>query len=1106
MPLLELPKRLRRRLSPRASHLHRLRLFFPWSPALSSRREDEHHGLRLKRMPGRRISSSQASSQDTRFFLGLFVPVSSLVFSLFRILSLHLIVPPYTNMRTPSRLSSKRRLRPAVTLAPSLVSKSKIPSAHSSLPLSPSYQKLGSPENFVLLKIYLIHALRSCYCRHPHPQSRYLPSTPLSKLPTSLAHGAPSPSSRSGSTSSRPVLSLHVVTSPTRSAQSLPIHHNGQDPSSAPVTMSSSSIPMSCLASPRVWESMVPSQMLVPTFSVGREWGQSPSGWTTTCSLGYSANTSPSTTDDVLPLISVSKPTADGVKMDLASGTRARPFRMGESRNSTTTANFRCKTYPPVHLAHLWTLGSHTVWPTSTNYPKNWASFGARIRTSHSGRSAHSQAWSGTLRDGWCRSGRQRNRNISTPSRCGVSSGPTSFRKHKNSMASFCTSVRSYHEDERFSPTWRPYSNSPMIVHSFRSPLHPAQLKTSNGGVVHSHDRSSPGLSSFRPWSRTQAPSRMQALEQGSGSLSGVDGEHGDFSLAGSRTGATLVGRRPWASSYSSEPYSASPTVHHISRCTVTIKEWSKDGGRTEAATRPSTQSSVESTTSLKRRMARYTPATYQPIPIPQTTHPEVSTARILSYYRRSKSPTPLRHTLSTSMPPYLPWRKRLALSSPTNHSRKSSMTKRADGAPISTLNLRLSATPSSLTRSTGGTEHSFGAVISLPYRLPVAQRPRPYHSHLTPLPSPLRPHCFARERLLVWRPESSRVATDQFGRPLPLSPFDLERLQAVLAHAWADSSYETYGSGLLLYHIFCDIFNISEFQRAPTSPVIMSLFISMLAGSYSSSAIANAVAAVQAWHTLHGVLWVMDKKEIGLMLKAAERLVPESSRRPKRDPFTIEMLDAIGSSLDLTDSFNACFWSCLTTTFYATARLGEFTLPTLNAFNGSDHVKRSDIRRAVDDEGNEVTIFHLPRTKSAPIDGEDVFWARQPNAISDPERALQLHLLINDHGDNCALFSYTDNRGSQRPLTKTAFLTKLTELGDLLNMQFPHGHGIRIGSTVWNLLRGMPFEVMRVKGRWKSSAFLLYLRRHAEILARYIQQNPQLQEALRRITLPPIR
>lgn len=42
---------------------------------------------------------------------------------------------------------------------------------------------------------------------------------------------------------------------------------------------------------------------------------------------------------------------------------------------------------------------------------------------------------------------------------------------------------------------------------------------------------------------------------------------------------------------------------------------------------------------------------------------------------------------------------------------------------------------------------------------------------------------------------------------------------------------------------ILCDIFNIPELQRAPTSTVVMSLFISMLADSYSSGAISNAVA-----------------------------------------------------------------------------------------------------------------------------------------------------------------------------------------------------------------------------------------------------------------------
>lgn len=180
-------------------------------------------------------------------------------------------------------------------------------------------------------------------------------------------------------------------------------------------------------------------------------------------------------------------------------------------------------------------------------------------------------------------------------------------------------------------------------------------------------------------------------------------------------------------------------------------------------------------------------------------------------------------------------------------------------------------------------------------------------------------------------------------------------RLQAVLAHAWSDSSYETYGSGILLYHVVCDEFNIPEFQRAPTSVTVLSLFIATLAGSYSSSAIANAVAAVQAWHVLHGVPWVIDKRELQSMLKASERLVPDSSRRPKREPFTMEMLNAIGSHLDLHDSFNACFWACLTTTFYATARLGEFTVPTVDAFNPAHHVKRSDVRKAEDNDGNEV-------------------------------------------------------------------------------------------------------------------------------------------------------
>ena len=50
------------------------------------------------------------------------------------------------------------------------------------------------------------------------------------------------------------------------------------------------------------------------------------------------------------------------------------------------------------------------------------------------------------------------------------------------------------------------------------------------------------------------------------------------------------------------------------------------------------------------------------------------------------------------------------------------------------------------------------------------------------------------------------------------------------------------------------------------------------------------------------------------------------------------------------------------------------------------------------------------------------------------------------------------------------------------------HGHGIRIGATLEYLLRGIPFDVMKVKGRWVSNAFQLYLRKHNQILAPYMQ------------------
>lgn len=88
-------------------------------------------------------------------------------------------------------------------------------------------------------------------------------------------------------------------------------------------------------------------------------------------------------------------------------------------------------------------------------------------------------------------------------------------------------------------------------------------------------------------------------------------------------------------------------------------------------------------------------------------------------------------------------------------------------------------------------------------------------------------------------------------------------------------------------------------------------------------------------------------------------------------------MIIAIRHQLNLNIPLHAAVFACLTTTFYATARLGEFTISRLDAFNPEVHIKPSDVRRDVDRQGRQTTNFHLPWTKAAP-QGEDVYWARQ--------------------------------------------------------------------------------------------------------------------------------
>jgi len=312
------------------------------------------------------------------------------------------------------------------------------------------------------------------------------------------------------------------------------------------------------------------------------------------------------------------------------------------------------------------------------------------------------------------------------------------------------------------------------------------------------------------------------------------------------------------------------------------------------------------------------------------------------------------------------------------------------------------------------------------------------------------------------------------------------------------------YGSGLLNYHVFCDQKGIPKQERTPVSPTLVGAFVASIVGTYSGSTINNYVYGIRAWHILHSVKWQMETAKLEALLRTAEKTTPHTSRRKKRVPYTPDFILAIRGQLELDKPHNAAVFSCLTTMFYTAARLGKFTVPRLGAFNRDRHIKPSGVRTELDRNGLSSTVFHIPKTKASPIHGEDVSWSRQ-TGNSDPEAALACHMALNQPPADGHLFAYL-HKGRYCLLTKPEFIRTVAVAAQKVGLDPCQGHGIRIGATLEYLLRGTLFKVMKVKGRWASDAFLIYLTKHAQILAPYMQAIPEVHESFIRLTMPQLR
>ncbi|KAG6329199.1 hypothetical protein ID866_9889, partial [Astraeus odoratus] len=156
----------------------------------------------------------------------------------------------------------------------------------------------------------------------------------------------------------------------------------------------------------------------------------------------------------------------------------------------------------------------------------------------------------------------------------------------------------------------------------------------------------------------------------------------------------------------------------------------------------------------------------------------------------------------------------------------------------------------------------------------------------------------------------------------------------------------------------------------------------------------------------------------------------------------------------NLDDPLDAASFACLTVCFWCIARVGKFTVPSINSFNPATHITRAGVSQVEDRNSLTVWKFTLPVTKSSKTSGrgKSVQCACQEGP-ADPITALKNHFHINAVAPEEHLFTWTHANKKHHPLSKREFTSRINKLAELFNLPNLKGHSLHIRGTLEYLL-----------------------------------------------------
>ena len=300
-----------------------------------------------------------------------------------------------------------------------------------------------------------------------------------------------------------------------------------------------------------------------------------------------------------------------------------------------------------------------------------------------------------------------------------------------------------------------------------------------------------------------------------------------------------------------------------------------------------------------------------------------------------------------------------------------------------------------------------------------------------------------------------------------------------------AESTHKLYACGVRRFLSVCSAAKLTPVRA--TEEVLCHFAATLVDDGLRHRSIKSYMAGVRHLHISegHGDPFSAGLQRLHYVLRGIKRAeCLNGATKRERRPITPALLRKIKSVWDpmAQDADVAMLWAACCLAFFGFMRIGELTVPNDDEYDAYVHLSWGDV--AVDNPARPSRLeVRIKASKTDPFRQGISLFIGKTDSVLCPVSAMLAYLVV--RGKNPGpLFRLKDGK----PLTRNRLVVAVKEALQAAGVESGHysGHSFRIGAATTVAERGLEDSMVKTLGRWKSLAYLEYIRIPREQLASY--------------------